>query len=375
MRNPFTPSFGVTPPVLAGRDDLLENFAEAIDSGVGHPWRCLLLKGLRGSGKTVALNALEDIAHMRDWIVVSTTCRPGFSQELTESLIPFELEKLDSPSLKPHISSLHFSLGGAGGGVELEHSASAVRPSLRIALTQLATLADKNDRGVLLTVDEIHRDAQHDLIIVSQTLQHLFREGHPFIFVAAGLPLSVDGLLHDNVTTFMRRAQKYTLDNIDYDSIVPALRDPINNSGYSITPDALAEAVSATRGYPYLIQSIGFHMLQQTKNIETIDIGVAQRGIEKAIRSIGSLIHEPALQGLSDIDRSYLAAMSQDDGPSSTGDIAHRLRQTPQYAGMYRKRLLDAELIQECGRGKVTFTLPYLRNYLRNHAASTIFNE
>ncbi len=39
---------------------------------------------------------------------------------------------------------------------------------------------------------------------------------------------------------------------------------------------------------------------------------------------------------------------------------------------MYRNRLISAELIESTGHGYVDFTLPYLREYLRDHAASLV---
>ena len=44
VRNPFTPTFGKTPPLLAGRDQMVEDWAYAIDQGVGAPGRATLLK-------------------------------------------------------------------------------------------------------------------------------------------------------------------------------------------------------------------------------------------------------------------------------------------------------------------------------------------
>jgi hypothetical protein len=65
------------------------------------------------------------------------------------------------------------------------------------------------------------------------------------------------------------------------------------------------------------------------------------------------------------MDRAYLVAMSADDGPSRTGEVARRLNRSPQYAGVYRQRLLEAGLIVEAGRGRVAFVMPAMRDYLR----------
>lgn len=75
------------------------------------------------------------------------------------------------------------------------------------------------------------------------------------------------------------------------------------------------------------------------------------------------------MDGLSPIDRTYLLAMAQDDGPSSTSTIAQRMGRDANYANIYRMRLLDAQVIKEAGHGYVDFAIPYLREYLREHAA------
>ena len=59
MQNPFTPSFGVSPPLLIGRDDVLARFGEALEDGPGSPGRATLYTGARGTGRTVLLNAVE----------------------------------------------------------------------------------------------------------------------------------------------------------------------------------------------------------------------------------------------------------------------------------------------------------------------------
>jgi len=56
VQNPFRPSFGTTPLILAGRADMIAAFREAIDDGPGAPGRATLYTGARGTGKTVMLN-------------------------------------------------------------------------------------------------------------------------------------------------------------------------------------------------------------------------------------------------------------------------------------------------------------------------------
>jgi Cdc6-like AAA superfamily ATPase len=58
-KNPYAPG-GTPPPELAGRDDLIERAAIALDRvRARQATRSLILRGLRGVGKTVLLNRIE----------------------------------------------------------------------------------------------------------------------------------------------------------------------------------------------------------------------------------------------------------------------------------------------------------------------------
>ena len=53
-------------------------------------------------------------------------------------------------------------------------------------------------------------------------------------------------------------------------------------------------------------------------------------------------------------------------------DVQQRLDVDVNYASQYRLRLIAAELIYSTRRGYVDFALPYLREYLREHAAADV---
>lgn len=147
-----------------------------------------------------------------------------------------------------------------------------------------------------------------------------------------------------------------------------ALRTTIMVEGRSIDDDALDEATAATGGYPFMIQLVGYHVWRKAAG-DHIDLAAVHAGIPAARKRLGSTVHATALADLSAVDRTYLLAMAQDTGPSNTGEIARRLGETVYYAGQYRLRLIDAGIIEPVGRGRVDFTIPYLREYLREHAA------
>lgn len=92
--------------------------------------------------------------------------------------------------------------------------------------------------------------------------------------------------------------------------------------------------------------------------------------VQHAFRDGRQLALEPALADASDIDKSFLLAMAKDDGPSRMKDIQERLEIDANFASQYRLRLIASELIESTGHGYVDFAVPYLRDYLREHAAA-----
>jgi hypothetical protein len=115
VRNPFTPSFGSTPPLLVGRNDLIEQFAEGLDNGPGAPGRASLYTGGRGVGKTVMLNAAEDEARRRGWLVISEAATPGLLDRLVRDHLPRLLAEHAGMGGKKRMTGF-VAPAGLGGG-------------------------------------------------------------------------------------------------------------------------------------------------------------------------------------------------------------------------------------------------------------------
>jgi hypothetical protein len=203
-------------------------------------------------------------------------------------------------------------------------------------------------------------------------VQHAFREGRELAFVGAGLMSAISNVVNDDVLTFLRRADRHHLGSVNHGDVQRAIRQPIETAGRTVGEEALEVMTSGTRGYPFLIQLVGAQTWRLHPNETDITVEDAQEGVTRALRRLGALVYEPALSGASAIDRTFLLAMTKDDGPSKMADIQERLRVDVNYASQYRLRLIAAELIEASSHGYVDFALPYLREYLRNEAAAAI---
>lgn len=178
-----------------GRGQHIADFEEALEDGVGAPARALVVTGTRGSGKTILLNALEDAALTQKWAVISLTARPGLLQELKEERLPQLLHDLGKADQK-RLNQIEVNLFGVGGSVGWSEPRLPLG-GLRALLFETADLATENGGGLLITVDEAHQSALGDLRVLTQEIQHAFRQGKNIAFVAAGLPQAVQDLLND----------------------------------------------------------------------------------------------------------------------------------------------------------------------------------
>lgn len=380
-RNPFRATLGATPPLLVGRNEAVQNFAFALDDGPGAHERISLIVGPRGIGKTVLLNAFEDTAQEHGWFVISETATQGFVERIRSEIIRRLARQ------RSQLKGLGLSLFGVGGSVTWDSSSiSETSYSLRNALDDYLAYKADLDRsagqpasGVLITLDEMHHQRNDELIEFGATVQHLVREGKDIAVAMAGIPSAIKPLLSSrtseserpNPITFLRRAERIELDRVSDDDVRLALETPLAEAEITWTHEALETAVNSCQGYPFMIQLVGQWAFREAQG-RSITREAAERGADKARRKLGQLVHEPALADLSDVDRSFLIFMARDDGPTEIADLKARFGRSDSYVSNYRRRLIDAEMIVKAGRGRIDFALPYLREYLREHAASLV---
>ncbi|MGO9319982.1 MAG: ATP-binding protein [Solirubrobacteraceae bacterium] len=367
--NPFKPSFGVSPPVLAGRDALIDEFVEGLEDGPGSAARATIYTGARGSGKTVMLNAVEDRAKELGWLVVSETASPGFVDRIARQHLPRLLASFDPDAVRRRVTGITgpFGSGAVTWSTTDSHTPEA---TLRSQIELATDLLAENETGLLVTLDEIHHNQIAELRQLATTVQHAFREDRQLAFVGAGLASAITDVVNDEVLTFLRRAERHALGAVARQDVAHAIRAPVEASGRTVAEDVLDVMIDGTRGYPFLIQLVGAQVWRLRRFESEITMENAREGVSNALRRLGRLVHEPALAGASTIDKSFLLAMAQDDGPSRMKDIQQRLEIDANFASQYRLRLIASELIESTGHGHVDFALPYLRDYLREHAAA-----
>ncbi|OYO13142.1 ATP-binding protein [Enemella evansiae] len=367
-RNPFQPSFGVSPPLLSGRDEILDSFGEGLDHGPGAPARAILLEGQRGTGKTVLLNELEATAAEAGWLVISDEAGAGFLERLTQTHLPALLEEWDPRG--PRRRLLGGGLGSVGQISTQVSERHQPQPTMRTQLALLTDIVAENNRdadvpvGVLITLDEIHAGSLDELDEFGGQYQLLRREGRELAFAAAGITTDIDTLIRSKRVTFLQRAQRHQLTNLTPSEAAEALQVPIAEAGGAITPDALEHAVTASEGYPYVIQAIGYRAWHLARGA-TIEHSHVAGGVTWAGERLGDQVHEPALRGTTPREKQFLCAMAVDDGPAASASIRQRLGLSASHVSNLGQSLQEKGLVTKLERGRFDYLLPRLREHLR----------
>lgn len=372
MDSPFRPGFGKNPPYLAGRSREISLLEDGLEIGQWAQQRGTLITGLRGVGKTVMLNHAEDIARENGWHVISETANKGFLERITAVHLPALLNALD-PKNPFRVTSI--DLAGIGSiSVEYQDGRTEA-PSFRSMAEEVCRLLDSRG-GLLFTLDEINASSTKEIGIFAAEYQHLVRADLEVAFIAAGLKGEIRRLLQSPATTFLRRCTEVPIKMLTPAQTYEAFRKPILDHGRTVGEEALDYMVRAAQGYPFLVQLIGDYAWRKSMQTTEISLTDAKAAYRRARLSIGGFILEPSLSGLSSVDRSFIAAMASDPGPSRMEDIRRRMGDVEtNYASVYRQRLIDAGIIERSGHGLVTIALPYLREYLRDHIATEMAGD
>lgn len=373
--NPFKPTAGKVPPVLIGRQDILDDFAEGLENGAGAPGRLMLITGQRGFGKTVMLSEMRACANRQGWFVVADNASVGMCDRLVRAIQPQGV-KLRGMSIEPSIG-MPGGINASFGGMTLETPVpDAV--SLRTAINERLKKTPKG-KGVLIAIDETQGASMGDIVALATTFQHVLAdqdmldvpddEKKGIAFVFAALPSIMDDVLENKVITFLRRAVRHELGEVPLVETRDAYVDAVAASGKSIENDLALKAARAAGGHPYMVQLIGYHMWRAAhrRGSDAIEPADVDSGIRDARLAFYDAICAPVYYGLRSPQRLFIEQMAKDaHGPTCMADIIERSDRTESWAHKYRASLIRERVIEPAGHGLVRFCVPLLGEYIRD---------
>ena len=358
--NPFTPIFGKVPPYLAGRTQIIQDMAQAFHEGGNDPNLSSIFVGARGTGKTALLTYLANEAQGDGWIAVDVTAAPGMLEDILQRATEASAH-LVAPKAARKLTGVEVAPLGALSW----ENASGHPLNWRSQMNQLFEALEATGTGILLTVDEVDPSLDEMVQLVT-TYQHFVREDKRVALLMAGLPHSISRLLSGKSTSFLRRAFRHDLGTLPPYEVAEAFRITVESGGRTIDEDALDAAVAAIEGFPFMFQLVGYRAWNGSKGSGPIALQDVMRGAELARAELCDRIFDATYAELSKGDVAFLRAMLPDRETSLRKDLAERLGKGPSHVSTYKKRLLEAGVIDEPRPGCFRFALPGFRQYLES---------
>ena len=385
--NPYAPGAGTPPPELTGRGQLLENSRIALTrTRNGLPTKSFILVGLRGVGKTVLLNRVEDQARLAGY---HTSLIESHEEKSLPALLLPELRRillgLDRGEqieaavkrgirvLKSFTKGLKVTLGEVEIGLDIDPETGvadsgdleADLPALFLAIGEAARA---RKTAVAIIVDELQYLSEIEFSALIMALHKIAQKGLPLILVGAGLP---------QVVGLAGRSKSYAERLFDYPEIGPlseadaahALAEPAERAGITFTAEALAAIYAQTRGYPYFLQEWGY----QAWNLAvppTIDAAVIERATQASINRLDEGFFRVRFDRLTPREKDYMRAMALlGPGPHRSGEIADKLTASVRTVAPVRSSLINKGMIYSPAHGDTGFTVPLFDQYLRRMMA------
>lgn len=355
----FQPTFGNRPEQFIGRDGVIEQFMAGLKEPVGSRNRCTLFLGQRGMGKTALLLELSDRASKAGYVVARVTAHEGMPAAIIEQ---FQLNGSQYfTDDKRKVTGVNAGILGFSFGLTFSEAAER-QYGFRAKMSLLCDKLKEKGKGALILIDEVRTSSA--MREVAASYQELVGDRKNIAIAMAGLPHAVSSVLNDNVLTFLNRATKVELGTISMQQIRAYYERAFHSIGIAISDKLLDRAALSTRGFPYLLQLIGYYVTQYTQGNGTVTESIIEKAEKAAMVDLEDNVFKPIIAPLSDNDLKFLHALARCGQSVTTAKLQSALGKRGPAIQPYRKRLIDAGVIEAPRRGELVFAVPYLADYL-----------
>ncbi|HEX5454557.1 MAG TPA: ATP-binding protein [Stellaceae bacterium] len=382
-RNPYAPGAGTPPPELAGRDDLIERSAIALDRiRAGRAARSFILYGLRGVGKTVLLNRVQREADARGFATAKMEAPEGRSlPALLAPNLRTLLLRLDQGAkakaaihralraLAGFSRSLKFKYQDIELGLDFDPEAGLadsgnLDADLAALLISVGKAAADRDTAAAIFIDEIQYVAEEQLAALISGFHNASQAQVPVTMVAAGLPQIVGQT--GRAKSYAERLFEFVpIDRLDAAAARTALCVPAQKEDVAFDEAAIAEILRQTYGYPYFLQEWGKHSWDVADS-SPISRQDAQQATERALSELDASFFRVRFDRLKPSEKRYLRAMADlGPGPHRSGDIAERLRRKVTSVAPSRSSLIAKGMIYSPAHGDTAFTVPLFDGFMK----------
>lgn len=387
--NPYTPGAGFMPVYLAGREQLLEEaerYLEAIERG--YPQQSVIYYGLRGVGKTVLLNAIENIADNRNILYEHVEIKERKSQKSSEGYFEQQIVNickkfLYAMSMKETAKSLLKRAFGVLKGFSVTYhpedgSFSAKWESEKIEyigtgelssdmtdlFVAMGKAASESGSTICFFIDEIQYMKEYEMEALIGAVHRCNQLRLPIMIFGAGLPkiLKTMGDTKSYTERLFRFEEVGALNREEAEYAVTA---PAADWNISYTKKALEKIVEITEKYPYFIQAFCSVIWDHTEK-DTIE----EQDVEKVINQFWGEMDRGffmvRFERCTKKEKQFMFAMVKcGELPCTISNVAVIMKKRVTEISTFRAQLINKGLIYATGHAEIDFTVPQFDRFLK----------
>lgn len=343
MQNPFNPSFGKMPSIFLDRDSLSQRVISELNRG-DSPFQTSLIYGQRGAGKTTLMTDVANELKKQGWLLIDLI--------LDDDLLTSLISQLQSYLAKVHLLK----------DIDVKASLPSNFQMLFHALLEKFTSKGIN---ILITIDEVKATPLLRKLISSY--QIMLRDNLNVSLLMAGLPDNVSEIQNDDVLTFLLRANRITLNPLDVESVKTTYKQIFTKAGFTIENDALLYMTKQTLGFAYAFQLLGYWVWNETSQLtaKIITVESIQNILDQYISDLNRNVYYKVYSELTPKEQDFVQAMVKAGSTKvKMQTIAKIMKKNSNYVNVYRRKLLDEQVISTAGYGYVSFLLPHFDEFI-----------
>lgn len=381
LPNPYRPGAGMSPAYLAGRDNTIneaQNILQAIN--YGYSARSVVYYGLRGVGKTVLLNYIENLADEMDlpseYMEIAERDR-SFQYQMAlhiyklinrlsllkniESHIKKALSILKAFTIKYGCDDISIEVNPANG---ISDTGNLANDMTELFLA-LGVIAQKQNKGVVLFIDEIQYIKDDEFEALMEAIHRTNQKNYPIVIFSAGLPKIAK--IAGDVKSYAERLFDFIeIDSLNNEEAKLALIEPAKRFQINYTDEAVNKIIEITQGYPYFLQEYGKWVWECKKEESIIDIKIVNKAYDKFEQSLDKAFFKVRHDRATAREIEFMTAMvACEKLPCSTKEIANIMGESIQAISPLRAQLIHKGFIYASKRGEVDFTVPQFDKYLK----------
>jgi len=380
--NPYSPGAGSPPPELAGRRKMLESAKVTIKrASAGRSAQSMMLMGLRGVGKTVILNRIEQISiDMGMQTVMLEIDQTRSLADTVSKQFQRLLNKIDTRKkiqeevkyafqcLRTFASSFKVSMGDFDISLSPEKATGDLSIDLTDLIVAVGNAAKSRDTVVVILIDEIHLLDKNDLTALIIALHKSSQRQLPLVLFGAGLP-QLAKLVGDSKTYIERLFKFPSIGRLCEEDAIIALLKPAETEAVKFEQKALEYVYKETEGYPYYLQLWGYCSWNIAEG-KTITLANAKKATAQALDKLDRDFFRRRIERLTGRQLSYAFAMAElNKEVCTSSEVAERMSIDVKSAAPIRGEIIDKGIAYSPKRGLIAFTVPLFGKFLRRENA------